>query len=206
MKKILVLAIGSLICINLSAQKKITYGIYLGAGFASEKTDYSNISTLPIEHGGFSLHYGLHLDYAIAKRFQLETGLQKVTKGYEYTSTTTLSSQYNKITTASVPVMLLVHILDYPEEVPIRLSLGAGMYASYAVNGKIINDNGTSSSATFSNSNRFEIGPRIMSKFEIFQKLEAYFAADIASTNTVTKGTGYVKQGSIQIGLGWVFK
>ncbi len=206
MKRILFLTIASFICLSLSAQKKFTYGIYLGTGFASEKTDYSNISTLPIDHGGFSFHYGIHLNYAIAKRLQLETGLKKVTKGYEYTSTVNLSSQYNKITTASVPAVLLVHIIDYPEEIPFRLSIGAGLYASYAVSGKIINENGTKTNASFSNSNRFETGPRIMSKFEFFHKLEAYLATDIASTNTIKNGSGYVKQGSIQIGLGWVFK
>ncbi|MBS1512542.1 MAG: outer membrane beta-barrel protein [Bacteroidetes bacterium] len=205
MKKILLPVLFAVLSLSVIAQKKFSAGIYLGAGFAAEKSDYSNISILPIAHGGFNFHLGVHLNCAITKALEFETGVQKVTKGYEYTNTTTLSSQYNKSTTLSVPAMLLVHIVNYPEELPIRISLGAGAYGSYAISGKVIDENGSSSNATFSNSNRFEIGPRLMTKVALKQHFEAYVATDLPSTNTVKNGSGYVKQGSTQVGFGWIF-
>lgn len=182
-------------------------GVYAGVGFASEKSNYLEVSTLPIDKGGFNFHYGLHINLKLAKRLELETGLNKVTKGYEYTTTGLIGvTQYDKITTLTVPATAVFHIIDYPSEAPFRLSFGLGAYFSYAVSGKITDDNGGSQSAKFSNAKRTEFGPRWLLKAELAHKFEIYFSDDIASTNIVKNGSGYIKQGSLQMGFGYVFK
>ncbi len=188
--------------------QKIRGGIYLGTGFATQKSDYNDVSVLPIDKGGFNFHYGVHLNFGITKRFEIETGIQKVTKGFNYSpqdpNTGIIISEYTKVTTLSVPVMAVYHLINYPDEMPFRASIGVGAYGSYAATGKIKYDDGTSQKAHFSNSRRQEFGPRVMIKAEFAHKIETYIATDIASTNIVRNGSGYIRQGSIQIGLGWI--
>lgn len=200
----------AIVCLLLMAgvnAQKVRTGIYAGVAFAGQKSDYWQISSLPISEGGISIHYGIHFNLPLAKRLELETGIQKVTRGYAYTdnSNSIPQEQYTKIQGASVPVVALVHILDYPEEVPFRFSLGLGAYLSYAVSGKISYEDGTSQKAKFTNAKRTEFGPRWMAKWEFAHKFECYLSGDIRSTNILKNGSGYIKQGSFQAGVGYVF-
>jgi len=189
-----------------SAQK-IKTGIYAGVGFASQKSDYWQINTLPISKGGMNAHYGIHVNFPITKRIELETGIQKVTRGYSYTDNSSLitQEQYTKVQCASIPAVALVHILDYPEEIPFRFSIGLGAYLSYAVSGKISYEDGTDQKAKFTNAKRTEFGPRWMAKWEFAHKFECYLSNDMKSTNILKNGNGYIKQGSFQVGVGYIF-
>lgn len=189
-----------------SAQK-IKTGIYAGVGFASQKSDYWQINTLPISKGGMNAHYGIHVNFPIAKRIELETGIQKVTRGYSYTDNSSLitQEQYTKVQCASIPAVALVHILDYPEEIPFRFSIGLGAYLSYAVSGKISYEDGADQKAKFTNAKRTEFGPRWMAKWEFAHKFECYLSNDMKSTNILKNGNGYIKQGSFQVGVGYIF-
>jgi len=194
-----------LLAIGLNAQK-IKTGIYAGVGFASQKSDYWQINTLPISKGGMNAHYGIHFNFPVAKRVELETGVQKVTRGYSYTDNNTfVEEQYTKVQCASVPVVALVHILDYPEEIPFRFSIGLGAYVSYAISGKISYEDGTDQKAKFTNAKRTEFGPRWMAKWEFAHKFECYLSNDMKSTNILKNGNGYIKQGSFQVGVGYIF-
>lgn len=190
---------------SVSAQD-IRVGVYAGVGFTGEKSDYLEISTLPISKGGMNLHYGIHVNIPIINKLEFESGLQKVTKGYTYTANNVFAvAQYTKVQCASIPVMAVYHILDYPDEVPFRFSFGLGLYGSYAISGKIKDENGNSQKAKFSNAKRTEVGPRWMAKWEFLHKFETYIANDMRSTNVIKNGSGYLKQGSFQVGLGYVF-
>lgn len=206
MKKIflLILAIFPLL-INAHAQK-IKAGIYAGLGFATEKSDYLEVGVLPITKGGMNAHYGIHINFPVGNRIEAETGLQKVTHGYTYTPNTAFDpAEYTKIQCVSAPVIVLYHILNYPDEAPFRMSVGLGIYGSYAVSGKITYEDGTSKNAGFSNVKRMELGPKWMMKWEFVHKFQCYLSSDIKSTNIIKNGSGYIKQGSFQAGLGYVF-
>lgn len=205
-KNVIAVIIFILLMTGINAQK-IRTGIYAGVGFASQKSDYLQISTLPLSEGGMSAHYGIHFNFPLVKRVELETGIQKVTRGYSYVDfgNAFAQKQYTKIQGVSVPVIALVHILDYPEEIPFRFSIGLGTYLSYAVSGKISYEDGTNQKAKFSNARRTEFGPRWMAKWEFAHKFECYLSSDMKSTNILKNGSGYIKQGSFQVGLGYVF-
>jgi hypothetical protein len=188
-----------------AVQAQIRGGIYLGAGFSGVKSDYDNVSILPIEKGGFNFSYGLHLNVAATRHIEIETGIMKVTKGFTYTASSgyTITDQYNKITTLSVPVVLL--FTAGGKELPIQLALGAGAYGSYALSGKITEEDGTSQTAKFSNSKRLEIGPRVIGKIIFVRKFEVFIANDFGKTNILKSGNGYIRQSSLQIGFGCQF-
>ena len=207
MKKTLSMAVAILFASVTVTAQQVRTGIYAGVGFSTVKSDYDEISILPISKGGLNFHYGVHFNIPVAKRFELETGLQKVTRGFTYTNTSPLADEeYTKVQCASIPLMAVYHILDYPEEVPFRFSIGLGVYGSYAVSGRITYADGTHEKATFSNSRRNEFGPRWMMKWEFAHKFECYLSNDMKSTNIIKNGSGYLKQGSFQVGLGYVLK
>ncbi len=205
MKKLSFVAVIALLFMQAAQAQKIRTGIYAGAGFSTVKSDYDEIGVLPISKGGLNLHFGIHVNIPVTNRFELETGLQKVTRGYKYTDNSPLgSTEYTKIQCVSVPVMAVYHILDYPEEVPFRFSVGLGVYGSYAVSGRIEYEDGTHDKATFGNARRNEFGPRWMMKWEFAHKFECYLSNDMKSTNIIKNGSGSLKQGSFQVGFGYV--
>lgn len=206
MKKIILALLAFVLVETSVTAQDIRIGVYAGFGLTGEKSDYLSISTLPVSKGGINLHYGIHANIPIIDKLELETGLQKVTKGYTYTANNVSAiAEYTKILCASVPVMAMYHLVDYPEEMAVRLSFGLGLYGSYAISGKITDENGTTKKAKFSNAKRMEVGPRWMAKCEFLHKFEAYIANDIRATNVIKSGNGYLKQGSFQVGLGYVF-
>lgn len=206
MKKAVLITVNLFVFILGINAQKLRVGIYAGAGFANVKSDYSEVSILPVTEGGLSAHYGIHLNIPIVERVEFETGLQKVTKGYNYWADNAFAEpQYTKIQCASVPAVLLFHILNYPDEVPFRFSIGLGAYMSYAVSGKITSGDGTKTDAGFSNAKRNETGPRWMMKWEFAHKVECYLSNDMKSTNIIKNGGGYIKQGSFQVGFGYIF-
>jgi len=206
MKKIILAFLAFVLVETSATAQDIRVGVYAGVGFTGEKSDYPEISTLPISKGGMNFHYGIHVNIPIIDKLEFEGGLQKVTKGYTYTTTNVFTvSQYTKIQCASIPVMAVYHILDYSDELPFRFSIGLGMYGSYAISGKIKDDNGNTQKAKFSNAKRTEVGPRWMAKWEFLHKFETYIANDMRATNIIKNGNGYLKQGSFQVGLGYVF-
>ncbi len=207
MKKNVIAAITFVLLMTGANAQKIRTGIYAGVGFASQKSDYWQTNTLPISKGGMNAHYGIHVNFPIVKRIELETGVQKVTRGYSYTDNSNLitQEQYTKVQCASIPAVALVHILDYPEEIPFRFSVGLGAYLSYAVSGKISFEDGSDQKAKFNNAKRTEFGPRWMAKWEFAHKFECYLSSDMKSTNILKNGNGYIKEGSFQVGLGYIF-
>lgn len=206
MKKAFALLIGCFFCLATLQAQKIRFGLYAGTGFTQVKSDAMEISTLPITEGGLNLHLGAHVNIPIVQRLELETGLHKVTRGYTYRDYTGFSQdQYTKIQCLSIPIVAVYHLLDYPDEVPFRLSIGLGVYGSYALSGRITGEDGTSQKAGFSNARRNEFGPRWMMKWEFLHRVEAYIANDLRSTNVIKNGSASLKMGSLQIGLGVLF-
>ena len=207
-RKLSLLIIGFAILSSLHVYSQLKYGLYGGINFSGITTQIPNVRNLPVDQGGANLMLGGYCSYELARSFELEAGLNYFGKGYTYEQIGEYDIPYdfyNTMKTVSLPVTLMYYYIgkdDYGEFIEnLRLGVGGGFYTAYTLSGKITDEDGNITVAGFSNTNRLDLGARIMFKV-VMNKFEVFFVKEFGLTNTIKDGSANLKQNALNMGVG----
>lgn len=190
---------------------QLKYGLYGGFNFPWVASDQANVRDLPVDKGGVTFMSGLHVSTEIMKDIEMESGLNLGSRGYTFETFDTWGvpyDNYTRIQTLSIPVTVMYYLVgkdDYGIRwEDFRLGVGAGLFGSYALNGRITDENNNVVPAAFTNLHRFDYGGRVMLK-TLFGHFEGFVVGEFGFRNNIKDGSAVLKQNALLLGIGYQF-
>lgn len=192
---------------------QIRYGVIGGVNFPFVRTDISNIRSLPVDKGGMNLAIGFQASKNFSDKITLQSGLNTFKTGFTYGSYDEFYGieldQYNVSNVLSFPLNVFYNFITKDEygvkDLNFTASLGAGVYGNYLLSGKITDEDGNITKATYNNLKRFETGVSIIGKVSTFQHFDVIVSYQYGLSNLLKTGTGKLSQDGFFLGVAYLF-
>jgi hypothetical protein len=192
---------------------QIRYGVIGGVNFPFVRSGLSNIRSLPIDKGGMNLTIGFQISTNFTDEITLQSGLNALKTGFTYGAYDEFYGiefdQYNVSNVLSLPLNVFYNFIPKDEygvkDLNFTASLGAGIYGNYLINGKITDEDGAITKATYNNLKRFDTGVSIIGKVSTFQHFDVIVSYQYGLSNLLKTGNGKLSQDGFFLGVAYHF-
>ena len=195
----------------LNAQ--VRYGIVGGINFPFVRSDFSNIRSLPVDKGGTNMLLGFKAAKNFGDNITLQTGLSTYKTGLTYSEYNGFYGvefdQFNVSNVVSLPFNLFYNFIPKDEfgdlDLNFTASLGIGVYGSYLLSGKITDEDGNVTKATYGNMKRFDSGVSFIGKVTTFNHFDVIVSYHLGLSNLLKSGTGNLSFDALFMGVAYTF-
>lgn len=192
---------------------QIRYGIIGGVNFPGVRTDLTNIRSLPVDKGGINISIGFQASKNFSEKITLQSGLSTFKTGFTYGEYDAFYGieldQYNVSNVLSLPLNVFYNFIPKDDfgvaDLNLTASLGAGVYGNYLLSGKITDEDGNVTKATYSNLKRVETGISVIGKVSTFQHFDVIVSYQLGLTNLIKTGVGKLNQDGFFLGAAYQF-
>ncbi len=192
---------------------QIRYGVIGGVNFPFVRTSISNIRSLPVDKGGMNFAIGFQAARNYTDKITLQSGLSTFKTGFTYGAYDEFYGiefdQYNVSNVLSLPLNVFYNFITKDEygvlDLNFTAGLGVGIYGNYLLSGKITDEDGNVTKATYNNLKRFETGVSIIGKVSTFQHFDVFVSYQYGLSNLLKTETGKLSQDGLFLGVAYHF-
>ncbi len=146
-------------------------------------------------------------------KITLQSGLSTFKTGFTYGAYDEFYGiefdQYNVSNVLSLPLNVFYNFITKDEygvlDLNFTAGLGVGIYGNYLLSGKITDEDGNVTKATYNNLKRFETGVSIIGKVSTFQHFDVFVSYQYGLSNLLKTETGKLSQDGLFLGVAYLF-